>query len=178
MNLSLVNVAPVGLRARRKEERIIFAPNRQQGRLVRAEEVLKLWIESDIRLIVAEQVELNASITWFRKVDLIQRIAFRRNQRWIGDAISVLPFRRLGTEKGAQRVPVFRRGLFPIGLDRVPAFRIQTLFVGVAVLRNDRRNPFRIAKREAKANGRAIVENVNGVVFKAKRLREPSYRFG
>src|SRR5271165_3133894 len=84
MNLSLGNVALVGLRARRKKERVIFAPNRQQGRFVRAEEILELRIESDIRLVIAEQIELNASITWFRKVDLIQRVAFGRNQRLVG----------------------------------------------------------------------------------------------
>src|SRR5262245_23979232 len=47
------------LRTSRQEERIVLAPHRQKRRLVFAEVALKVGIERDVALVVAEQVELH-----------------------------------------------------------------------------------------------------------------------
>src|SRR5215470_16190803 len=52
------HVAFEGLGTPRQKERIVFTPDRQKGRLVRAEVRLELRIERDICLVIAEQVEL------------------------------------------------------------------------------------------------------------------------
>src|SRR5262249_6073903 len=53
------NIAPERLSPRRKKERIVLAPYRQERRLVGAEVFLKRGIEGDVALVVAEQVELH-----------------------------------------------------------------------------------------------------------------------
>src|SRR5271156_2211374 len=52
------HVALERLGARRQEERIVLAPHREAGRLVRAEVALEGRVERDVALVVAEQVEL------------------------------------------------------------------------------------------------------------------------
>ena len=47
------------LRARRQEERVVLAPNREEGRLVGPEIRLEGRVERDVALVVAEQVELD-----------------------------------------------------------------------------------------------------------------------
>src|SRR5262245_21400545 len=53
------NVAPERLGTRRQEEGIVLAPDRQERRPVRPEVVLEGWVESDVALVVAEQVQLD-----------------------------------------------------------------------------------------------------------------------
>src|SRR5262245_30800221 len=52
------NVALVRLGSLRQEERVILAPYRQEGWLVRAEVLLEGRVERDVALVVSEQVEL------------------------------------------------------------------------------------------------------------------------
>src|SRR5882724_11097727 len=53
------NVAPEGLRARRQEEGVVFAPNGQERWPVFAEVLLKNRVKRDVALVVAKQVQLD-----------------------------------------------------------------------------------------------------------------------
>jgi hypothetical protein len=99
-------------------------------------------------------------------------VRLRGEERLIGDAVDVLPFRGLGREKRADGLPVGGVWLLPVFLDRVPT-GAQALLVGVAVLRDDRRDPLRPRQREPEADRRAVVENVDGVAAEADRVGEP-----
>ena len=84
----------------------------------------------------------------------------------------VLPLGRLGREEVAERRTVRGCGLLPVALNRVPALA-QPLLIGVAVLRDDRGDPLRVAGRQTEANRRAVVEDVHGMTGKPGDLREP-----
>ena len=83
--------------------------------------------------------------------------------------MGVLPLCRFRREKCAQGRAVFRRGIFPVGLDRIPAFA-QAFEIGIAVLRDHGRDPLRVSKREAKADRRAIIEDIDGVAVELERF--------
>src|SRR3546814_8766811 len=108
--------------------------------LVGAEICLEDRIERDVALVVAEQVELHVSHARPRQIEIVQRMAVRRYRRRIGDTMRVLPDGRLGLEERAQGLAVGRRGVLPVGPDRIPAVT-QAFLIGIAVLRNDGRDP-------------------------------------
>src|SRR5262249_48032947 len=62
-------------------------------------------------------------------------------------------------------------GVLPVGLDWTPALA-EPFLVGVAVLRNDGRDPLRVADGEPEACWRAIVENVHRKPIEADNLGE------
>src|ERR1700691_5302407 len=99
---------------------------------------------------------------------VVERVAVRGDLRSIGDAVRVLPDGRLGLQEGAQRLAVGRRGVLPIGPDRVPAVA-EPLHIGVAILGDDRSDPVRMPDGEPEPGWRAIVEHVDGVAI------EPDY---
>src|SRR5687767_2781806 len=70
MHFRLRVVALVSLGAGRQEERVVFAPDSQNGRLACAEELLEFRIERDVGLIVAEQVQLNVRAAGLIQVHL------------------------------------------------------------------------------------------------------------
>src|SRR5579871_864154 len=72
------NVALERLRAGRKEERIVLAPDREERRLVGAEVILEGRIERDIALVIAEQVELDVVGARTRQIEIVERVAVRR----------------------------------------------------------------------------------------------------
>src|SRR6476620_4077683 len=84
----------------------------------------------------------------------------------------VLPLRGLWLQEGAQRRPVFRRRVFPIGLDRVPALA-QSFLIRIAVLRDQRGDPLRMTQGQSKAHWCSIVEDVKGIPPEAEDLGEP-----
>src|ERR1700749_655130 len=71
------NVAFESLRASRQEERIVLSPHREERRLVGAEVILKDWIERDVALVVAEQVELHVLRARPREIEIVERLAVR-----------------------------------------------------------------------------------------------------
>src|SRR3546814_3140144 len=91
------------LRSRRQEERIVLAPDRQEWRLVGAEILLESRVERDVALIVAEKVELNLVGAGPCQVEVVEVLPVRRNGRFIGDAVSILPARGLRGQEGPQR---------------------------------------------------------------------------
>src|SRR4029077_16915328 len=121
--------------------------------------------------------ELNLVRAGARHVEVVERIAVGRNRRRIAYAVGVLPKRRFGREEASQRVPVRLRRFAPIGPNGVPAVA-QALLIGVAVLRDDRGNPLRMLERDPKADGRAVIENVDCEPLQVHDLREASYYLG
>src|SRR5262245_54968531 len=84
----------------REEERIVPAPDRQEGWLVRSEVLLEGGVERDVALVVAEQVQLNLIRTGTGQVEVVERITIGRDGRGVGYAVGVLPPRRLGAQEG------------------------------------------------------------------------------
>src|SRR3984885_1080633 len=88
------NVAPEGLGAGRQKERIVFAPRRQQWRLVGAEVVLESRIERNVALVVAEQIQLDLIGSGARQTEVVQRQPVRRDRRLVSYPVGILPARR------------------------------------------------------------------------------------
>ena len=83
---------------------------------------------------------------------------------------------RLRRQEAAQRVTVGLIRLFPVRLHGRESVR-HTLKVGVTILRNDRRNPFGVLDRQAKAYRRAVIEHVDRELFQAKYLGKAANHF-
>src|SRR5215510_3439453 len=71
----------------------------------------------------------------------------------------VLPLGRFRLEELAQRRAVRFVWLFPVLLNRVPAFA-QPFLVGIAVLRNDCGDPVRVLQRKTETYRSSVVENI------------------
>src|SRR5499427_3585084 len=65
----------------RQEERIVLAPDREEGWLVRAEIVLEGGVQRDIALVVAEQVQLDLIGPGTGQIESVERIPVRRHSR-------------------------------------------------------------------------------------------------
>src|SRR5260370_35990267 len=73
------NVASERLGTRRQEERIVLSPCRKEAWLVRPEIILESWVERDVALVVAEQVQLDFVGAGSGQIKIIERIPVRRN---------------------------------------------------------------------------------------------------
>src|SRR5215831_1030192 len=71
----------------------------------------------------------------------------------------VLPLGRFRLEELAQCRTVRFVWLFPVLLNRVPAFA-QPFLVGIAVLRNDCSDPVRVLQRKSETYRSSVVENI------------------
>src|SRR6266511_3020809 len=165
------NVALERFGTRRQEERIVLTPYSEERRLVGAEVVLESRVERDVTLVVAEQVQLNLIGTGARQIEVVQRLTVRGDCRRVGHAMGILPTRRLGSEEGAKSVAVGLRRLLPIGADRVPAVA-QPLFIGVAILRDNRGVAVRMFGGGPEAYRRAIVEDIDCEALQADYFSE------
>src|ERR1700759_2198720 len=92
VNLGVRIVAAEGFGARRQEERIVLAPDREQVGGMLAEVGLKLGIQRHVRRVVEKQIELDLVIARAVEQRLIQRVGFRRDHRGVMRAMGVLPF--------------------------------------------------------------------------------------
>ena len=79
--------------------------------------------------------------------------------------------------RNARALPVRRRWGLPVRADGIPAVA-QALLVGVAVLGNDRGDPFRVPHRDPEARRRTVVEDVNREPVEADDLGEPPHHSG
>src|SRR5262245_35045820 len=170
-HIGVRDVAFECLRTRRQEERIVLTPHRQTGRLVFAEIAVKFGIERDVALIVAEQIELNFVGPGARQVEVVERKSVRRHERRVGGTVHVLPDRRLRREERTERLTVRLRRFAPVGSDRVPSVA-QPFLIGVAVLRDDRRDALGMPYCQSKTCWRAIVEYVDRKAIQTDDLGE------
>src|SRR5439155_25052119 len=115
------NVASERLSAARQEEGVVPSPHRQEAGLVRPEVIWECRVERDVALVVAEQVQLDLVGAGAGQIEVVERIAVRRNRCHIRHTVRVLPKRGLGSEEAAERLSVGRRRLLPIGPNWVPA---------------------------------------------------------
>src|SRR5262249_57948007 len=165
------NIALKGLSTRRKKERIILAPYRQERRLVRAEVFLERGIQRDIALVVTEEVELNFISAGARQIEVVEILTIRRHHRFVRYPVRVLPARRLRSEECAERLSVRRRRVLPVRPDRTPAIA-ETFLIGVAILRDDGRDPLGVADGEPAACRRAVVKDIDREAAEADNLFE------
>src|SRR5262249_14814763 len=105
-NHRLRDIALERLGSGRKEERVVLAPHSQQRWLVRPEVFLERWVERDIALIVAEEVELHFIRAGTSQIKVVEVLTVRRHDRLIGNAVRVLPAGRLWREESAECVAV------------------------------------------------------------------------
>src|SRR5262245_39049393 len=105
------------------------------------------------------------------QIEIVERIAVRGHGSRVGNAVGVLPPRRLGAQEGPERLPVSLRWQFPIGSNGVPAVA-QPLLIGVTVLRDDRSDALRVALREPEADRRAVVEHIDREAIESDDLGE------
>src|SRR5680860_1475177 len=110
-----------------------ISPCREEWRLMGAQVVLPLRIESDVRLVVAEEVRLQLRVAIEDRLIVSQRVRAHIGQAVFRYAVRVLKLRGFRTQKSAQSVAVLIRRHLPIGADRIPG-GLQALFIGIAVL--------------------------------------------
>src|SRR5262249_47659991 len=160
MNGRTGNVAFERLGTRRQKERIVLSPCRKEAWLLRPKIILESWVERDIALVVAEQVQLDFVGARTSQIKIVERITVWRNRRHVRHTVCVLPARYFRFEKSAQRVTVGLRRIFPIFLNRVPPIA-QSFLISVAVLRNNCSDAIRMPNGKAEAHGCAIIEDVH-----------------
>jgi hypothetical protein len=102
------DVAHESLGTCRQKKRIVLPPHCKEGRLVGAEVGLEGWVERDVALVVAEQVELHLIGAGPGKVEVVERIAVGGDPRRIGNAMRVLPGSRLRLQESTQGLTVGR----------------------------------------------------------------------
>src|SRR5262249_8993111 len=115
------NIALERLSTGRQEKGIVLSPRRQEAWFVSAEGVLESRVERDVALVIAKQVQLNLVCAGAGQIEVVERIAVRRNRSHVTHTVRVLPARRLRNEEAAERFAVGRRRLLPIGPNGIPA---------------------------------------------------------
>ena len=76
--------------------------------------------------------------------------------------MGVLPLGCLQRQESTQRIRIRGALLFPIGLYGYPEI-LQTFFIGVAILDDERLDPFGMGRRQPVTHRRAIVHQVEAV---------------
>src|SRR5262245_3688119 len=143
-HVSVWNVTLERLGALRQEKRIVFAPGCQKRRLVLAKIELEFGIQRDVALVVTEEVELHFICTGTSQIEIVEILTIRRHRRLIENAMRILPARCIRSKEGAERLSVRLRRVLPVSFDRSPALT-ETFFVGIAILRDDGRDPVGLA---------------------------------
>src|SRR5262249_16214403 len=128
--------------------------------LEHAEVFLERRIKCDVALVIAEEIELHFIRTGAGQIEIVKVLTVRRHYRRVRYTVRVLPTGRLGREKDAESVSVRLRWVLPIGPEWSPAIT-ETLLVGVTVLRDDCRDPLRVADGEPEPDRRAVVKDVH-----------------
>ena len=111
-------------------------------------------------LVVAEEVELDFIGTGAGQVKVVEALTVRRHHRLVGYAVRVLPVGRLRLRTARTAFGSPASG--PASRPASESSRHQAFLVGVAVLRDDRRDPLRMADGEPAADRRAVVQDVQG----------------
>src|SRR5215469_10459043 len=151
-------IAPESFSAGREEERVVLAPDREQGRLLRAEVFLEFRVEGNVAGVIEEEIELDLVVAGTGEERGVEGVGLGSDQRFGGEEVA---------ECGA----VLRGRFLPIFLDRIPALA-EAFFVGVAVLRNDGGDAVGMGEGETESDGCAVVEDIDGVTAEAEGFGE------
>jgi hypothetical protein len=100
------NVASERLGSLGQEEGIVLSPCCKEAWLVRAEIILESWVERDVALVVAEQIQLDFVGAGSGQIEIVERIAVWRNRGRVRHTVRVLPARRVRREETAERFAV------------------------------------------------------------------------
>src|SRR5438046_4520846 len=130
------DVSLVGLSPFDGKKRIVLSPENQHSRLSAAEVLMPTVVLRNIRLIVAEQVELNFRIAWTIKKVLVQRIGIRANSIKVCDAMCVLEYGGVFCQEPAHRLLGVGIAIGPERLHRIEC-RADTFLVGITVLHDN-----------------------------------------
>ena len=141
------------------------------GGLARSEVLLPGRVQRHVAGVVEEQVELDLVGAGAGEVVVVEPVPVRADHRHVGHAVGVLPDRRLRLHHRPDRLAVGRRRVLPVGLDRGPAVT-EAVFVGVAVLGDDRGDSVRVPGGDPEADRRAVVEHVDREAVEAENLGE------
>src|SRR6266436_7153713 len=161
-----------GFRPGWEKEGVVLSPYRQCRRPMRAEEFLKLGIKRDVAFVVTDEIELNLGALRAMQQSLVENDGFRRNPFLsIGHAVVILPAGDFQGGKAAQGITVLLARIFPVGTDRSPVVA-QTFDIGVAILRDQRRDAVGIAKREPEPNGSTVIEDIDRKPFQTDLFDE------
>jgi hypothetical protein len=117
------------------------------------------------------QVELDIVVPRPCQQRGIERVGLRCDQRFVRDAMDILNPARLGLQEVAQRGAIGFGRLLSIFLDRVPTI-VQTLFIGVTILRDDRGDALRMLERETEPDRGAVIEEVDRKAFEPAGMGE------
>jgi hypothetical protein len=170
-NVSVGDVALERFRSGGQEERIVAAPHREQRRPAGAEVLVEHRVERHVARVVEHQVELDLVGTAASEVVVVEAVAVRADPRRVGDAVRVLPDRRLRLHQRPDTFPVGLRRVLPVRLKGSPAVA-QPFLVGVAVLGDDRRDALGVPGRDPEPDRRAVVEHVQGEAIETEHLGE------
>src|SRR5262249_51775979 len=98
------DIAPERLSTARQEKGVVLSQHRQEMWLVRSEVMLEGRVERDVALVIAEQIQLDLVGARAGQVEVVERIAVRRNRGHVRHPVRVLPARRVGREEAAERL--------------------------------------------------------------------------
>ncbi len=141
----------------------MFAPDNQRRQLFFTKELLKSRVARQVIRVVQEEIQLNRFVAGPFHQQRVKHVAFRRHQRFVTDAMQILPAGSCQIEHIVMHdLAVFQRRLCPVTANRLPCVT-QPFEIGIAVLRNQAGYPVGIRERQPQPARRAIVEHVKRV---------------
>lgn len=90
VHLRAADRPPEGLRARGHEDPVVPAPDREHGRLARAEVPLEHGVQRHVRAVVEDEVELDVAVAGPREERLVEGVRLGRDARGVRFARGVL----------------------------------------------------------------------------------------
>src|SRR5438552_1927942 len=171
VDFGLGHVAAIGLRFRKLERQVVFAPEDEKSRLLLAHPSLPFGISIHIRAVVVKKVALNVGLG-----RLVEKGKFIAPQiRVIAFYIRIVPDmarpRRLQRQEICAKRAFVSSAIGPKGAARLP-IRSQTFVVRHSVLDNESLDPLRMCQRYAKTDGTAVVLHVKSKTRESERFGE------
>jgi hypothetical protein len=173
LQLGVGVVTKIGLCAGFGEEWIMAAPDDQRRRQVLPKVFLEFRVQSNIALVVPEQVKLQLDIAGPAKQRPVERPSVRAEplDKQLRKSGRILQPNTVRAEPAAQFLAIFCGRYLPIGLESIPV-ATEPFLVGIAILDDQRCHPFRMEKGQSQSNRRAIILNVKAIAIETEGLRK------
>src|SRR6266404_5273131 len=163
VDFGLRHVMSIGLRFRKLERQVVFAPEDEKARLLLAHPSLPLGVGVDIRAVVVKEVALNVCLA-----GLVEKGKFISPEiRVIAFHVGIVP--DMARPRRRQRQEICAKRAFvgsaicPKGPPRLP-IRTQALIVRHSVLHDESLDPVGMGQGHAKTHGAAVILHVKRVV--------------